>query len=206
MYKRQEDESIRQLLRFYHIDDGDIIEVAAGSVQRLSLVHPERPLPAYIQENKELLQKIYPKDPPAPVQPPKTTPQPAPRREPPKREVPPGTEEKIVSNVLKELAPFIEKRVSEELNRIRDGKDDDDDEDFIPFPFMFAGPRPGAAGFLPPPLLMAMMNDLARSAAADNPHENPSRSPPSGPAGPIGMEGFMMFANGEPVMPAGLRF
>lgn len=57
---QQEDENIRRLLRFYHIDDGDLVEVSGGSVQRVVLVHPERPLPPYIQQNKELLQKLQP--------------------------------------------------------------------------------------------------------------------------------------------------
>lgn len=236
---REEDENIRNLLRFYHIDDGDIVEVASGSVQRVVLVHPERPLPAYIQQNKELLQKIYPNNGPAPVQEPKPKPQEANvtsnsqqrRSEQPKKEIPDGAEEKIVSHVLKELAPFIEKRVSDELNRLREGKgkaeedDDDDDDGFMPFPFMFAGPPPffggrsgpfddqqqggpGPASFIPPPLLMAMMNDLARSAAGPtNPGENqPGSASPRGPGGPTGVEGFMMFVNGEPMMPGGPRF
>jgi hypothetical protein len=57
---QQEDESIRRLLRYYNIDDGDIVEVAGGSLQRLVLIHPERPLPPYIQQNKQLLQKLQP--------------------------------------------------------------------------------------------------------------------------------------------------
>lgn len=55
---QQEDEGIRRLLRYYHIDDGDIVEVAGGSPPRLVLVHPERPLPPYIQHNKQLLEKL----------------------------------------------------------------------------------------------------------------------------------------------------
>ena len=55
---QQEDENIRRLLRYYRIDDGDLIEVAAGSPPRLVLVHPERPLPPYILQNKELVQKL----------------------------------------------------------------------------------------------------------------------------------------------------
>ena len=55
---RQEDENIRQLLRFYHIDDGDIVEVDDGPMHRVVLVHPERPLPSYIQQNKDLLRKL----------------------------------------------------------------------------------------------------------------------------------------------------
>jgi hypothetical protein len=55
---QREDEGIRLLLRYYHIDDSDIVEVAGGSVQRLVLIHPERPLPPYILQNKQLLQKL----------------------------------------------------------------------------------------------------------------------------------------------------
>ncbi|CAF4040420.1 unnamed protein product [Rotaria sordida] len=55
---QNEDENIRRLLRFYHIDDGDIVEVADGSVPRVVLLHPERPLPAYIQQNPQLLKNI----------------------------------------------------------------------------------------------------------------------------------------------------
>lgn len=54
-----EDENIRRLLRFYHIDDGDFVEVAGGSVERVVLLHPERPLPPYIQQNPQLLEKLY---------------------------------------------------------------------------------------------------------------------------------------------------
>ena len=57
---QEEDESVRRLLRFYHIDDGDIVEVTEGSVHRTVLVHPERPLPAYIRQNKELLKRLHP--------------------------------------------------------------------------------------------------------------------------------------------------
>lgn len=57
---QQEDEGIRRLLRYYRIDDGDIVEVSGGSSPRLVLVHPERPLPPYIQQNKQLLQRLQP--------------------------------------------------------------------------------------------------------------------------------------------------
>lgn len=57
---QQEDEGIRRLLRYYRIDDGDIVEVSGGSAPRLVLVHPERPLPPYIQQNKQLLQRLQP--------------------------------------------------------------------------------------------------------------------------------------------------
>lgn len=49
---------------------------------------------------------------------------------------------------------------------------------------------PGAATFLPPPLLMAMMNDLARVAAG----EGPMPDFPLGPGGPMGVEG-LSFSN-----------
>jgi hypothetical protein len=55
---QQLDNDIRQLLRFYHIDDSDLVEVDDGPVHRLVLVHPERPLPAYIQQNKQLIQQL----------------------------------------------------------------------------------------------------------------------------------------------------
>ncbi len=52
------DNDIRRLLHYYHIDDGDVVEVDDGPVHRLVLLHPERPLPRYIQEDKRLLQQI----------------------------------------------------------------------------------------------------------------------------------------------------
>ncbi len=52
------DNEIRGLLHFYHIDDSDLIEVDDGPIHRLVLVHPERPLPRYIQENKQILQQL----------------------------------------------------------------------------------------------------------------------------------------------------
>ena len=55
---RDQDESIRRLLHYYRIDDGDIVEVADGPAKRVVLLHPERPLPAYIQQNPELLKNI----------------------------------------------------------------------------------------------------------------------------------------------------
>ncbi len=59
-------------------------------------------------------------------------------------------EEKIVAAVLKQLAPIVEKRVSEELRRIEnDETDQDEDDGFIPFPFMLAGGLPFFGG--PPP-------------------------------------------------------
>ncbi len=60
-------------------------------------------------------------------------------------------EEKIVAAVLKQLAPIVEKRVSEELRRIEnDETDQDEDDGFIPFPFMLAGALPFFGGPSPP--------------------------------------------------------
>ncbi|CAF1176267.1 unnamed protein product [Rotaria sp. Silwood1] len=55
---QNEDDNIRQLLRFYHIDDGDTVEVADGSVPRVVFVHPERPLPPYVQQNPQVYQNL----------------------------------------------------------------------------------------------------------------------------------------------------
>jgi hypothetical protein len=52
------DNDIRRLLNYYHIDDGDVVEIDDGPVHRFVLVHPERPLPAYIKQDKNLLQQI----------------------------------------------------------------------------------------------------------------------------------------------------
>ena len=52
------DNDIRNLLRFYRIDDGDFVEVADGPLKRFVIVHPERPLPAYIQQDKALLRQL----------------------------------------------------------------------------------------------------------------------------------------------------
>ena len=52
------DAEIRNLLRFYRIDDGDFVEVDDGSLKRLLLVHPERPLPTYIQQDKALFRQL----------------------------------------------------------------------------------------------------------------------------------------------------
>jgi hypothetical protein len=57
-FVQQLDNDIRRLLHFYHIDDSDLVEVDDGPVHRLVLVHPERPLPPYIQQNKNLLQQL----------------------------------------------------------------------------------------------------------------------------------------------------
>ncbi len=57
---QQEDDNIRNLLRYYRIDDGDLFEVSDGSAQRLVLVHPERPLPPYIQHDRQLLKRLHP--------------------------------------------------------------------------------------------------------------------------------------------------
>ncbi len=55
---KQQDDNIRRLLSYYRIDDNDIVEVDDGPVHRLLLVHPERPLPPYIQQNQVLLQEL----------------------------------------------------------------------------------------------------------------------------------------------------
>ena len=52
------DDDVRRLLQYYRIDDGDIVEIDDGPIHRVVLVHPERPLPAYIQQNKQLLQQL----------------------------------------------------------------------------------------------------------------------------------------------------
>lgn len=224
---QQEDDNIRRLLHYYHIDDGDVVEVAGGSVQRLVLLHPERPLPAYIQQNKQLLQKLQPdlssippveqngstdsdktpkvtleerisrgetpKGPTIPTAQDKSSPtnvrqiypqiNPAQQfeqqrqakiqsendndistaskndRSKQSKDISHQEEEKIISNVLKQLAPIVEKRVAAELRRLQndDTDKDDDDDDMIPFPFMlgggmpfFAGPPPNMSGQAPP--------------------------------------------------------
>ena len=52
------DNDIRRLLHYYHIDDSDLVEVDDGPLHRIVLIHPERPLPPYIQQNKDLLQRL----------------------------------------------------------------------------------------------------------------------------------------------------
>ncbi|CAF3065762.1 unnamed protein product [Rotaria socialis] len=52
------DTDVRRILQFYHIDDGDLVEVDDGPIHRLVLVHPERPLPSYIQHDKGLLAQL----------------------------------------------------------------------------------------------------------------------------------------------------
>ncbi|CAF1323129.1 unnamed protein product [Adineta ricciae] len=64
--QQQEDENIRSLLRYYHIDDGDVFEVADGPLQRLVLIHPERPVPSYIQSDRNLLTKLRTEKAPTP--------------------------------------------------------------------------------------------------------------------------------------------
>ncbi|CAF5212470.1 unnamed protein product, partial [Rotaria magnacalcarata] len=56
------DIDVRRILQFYHIDDGDLVEVDDGPIHRLVLVHPERPLPAYIQRDKSLLEQLQNSD------------------------------------------------------------------------------------------------------------------------------------------------
>jgi hypothetical protein len=55
---QQLDNDIRKLLQFYRIDDGDLVEVTDGSQKRLLLVHPERALPPYIQQDQSLLRRL----------------------------------------------------------------------------------------------------------------------------------------------------
>ncbi len=55
---QQVDNNIRRLLHYYHMDDCDIVEVDDGPLHRIVLIHPERPLPLYIQQNKNLLQQL----------------------------------------------------------------------------------------------------------------------------------------------------
>ncbi|CAF3149028.1 unnamed protein product [Rotaria socialis] len=347
---RDQDESIRRLLQYYHIDDGDIVEVADGSAKRVVLLHPERPLPTYIQKNPDLLKNIQQdsnnvlstqqngsnvqgnksnndekpkltleervsrgeaqKGPTIPVrqvypqqgsgsatrirqvypqlneahqeeqqkqakiqaaqshnEEKKTTETSAavaaatPSSPSSSKEEKPEThrneEEKLVAAVLKRLVPIVEKKVSEQLRRMQsDGSEQGDDEaDFIPFPFMFggapffappgrgppsqlfrqqqqqqqqqqpgsqqnaedatqeqqpSGPRevdfgrlPPGSAFIPPQLLMAMMNDLARGGMEGEMSDFPGNMPPPprGPGGvPSGLEGFMMFVDGEQMM------
>ncbi len=52
-------------------------------------------------------------------------------------------EEKIITAVLKQLEPIVEKRVAAELRRLQSGgTDQDEDDDFGPFPFMLGGGFP----------------------------------------------------------------
>jgi len=55
---QQLDNNIRRLLHFYHMDDCDVVEIDDGPVHRAVLIHPERPLPPYIQQDKKLLELI----------------------------------------------------------------------------------------------------------------------------------------------------
>ena len=101
-----------------------------------------------------------------------------------KVEITPEEEQKIVESVLKQLTPVVEQFVAAEIRRALRGQTDSDDENgFMPFPFMFGGgpmfatPRAGPAGqasqqqssgfqgdasFIPPELLMSMMNDFTQ--------------------------------------------
>ena len=57
-FVQEQDKNVRNLLRFYHIDDGDLVEVDDGPAKRLVVVHPERPLPNYIQQNPALVRQL----------------------------------------------------------------------------------------------------------------------------------------------------
>lgn len=52
--------------------------------------------------------------------------------------------------------------------------------------------------FIPPELLMNMMNDLSRGNVGEGFPNNGPPPPQSSRAGPTGVEGFMMFSNGNP--------
>ena len=54
----QLDDQIRQLLLFYHIDDTDVVEVSDGPGKRIVLVHPERPVPAHLQQGNKGIQQL----------------------------------------------------------------------------------------------------------------------------------------------------
>jgi hypothetical protein len=57
-YFQKLDNDVRRLLQYYHIDDSDLVEVVDGAVHHVVLLHPERPLPRYIQQDKKLLQQL----------------------------------------------------------------------------------------------------------------------------------------------------
>ncbi|CAF1636252.1 unnamed protein product, partial [Adineta ricciae] len=131
-----------------------------------------------------------------------------------KKEITKEDEEKIVESVLKQMTPIVEQLVAAEVRRTLLAKEggQDDDNDFVPFPFMFGGgpmPPPGAnfggvsggAAFIPPELLMSMMSDLARGGVAGDMPDFSANAPPRGPGGaPVGVGGFMMFADDSQMM------
>lgn len=55
---RQDDDGIRQLLKFYNIDDGDVVEVNDGPAKRVVTVHPERPVTRQNRQNQQIPNKI----------------------------------------------------------------------------------------------------------------------------------------------------
>lgn len=148
-----------------------------------------------------------------------------------KVEITPEEEQKIVESVLKQLTPVVEQFVAAEIRRALRGQTDSDDENgFMPFPFMFGGgpmfaaPRtgpagqasqqqssgfPGGASFIPPELLMSMMNDFTQVGV----NEGASNAASAGrPAGGLSFPfffsksslissniGFMMFVDENPV-------
>ena len=52
------DNDLRGILKCYHIDDSEIVQIDEGPVHRLVVVHPERPLPTYIEQDKGLVQQL----------------------------------------------------------------------------------------------------------------------------------------------------
>ena len=73
------------------------------------------------------------------------------------------------------------------------------------------GGMSGGPQFIPPELLMNMMNDLTRGNLGDNLAGFSGNTPPpqasrAGPyAAPTGVEGFMMFVDGNPTMTGSAR-
>ncbi|CAF2244175.1 unnamed protein product [Rotaria magnacalcarata] len=146
--------------------------------------------------------------------------------------LPKEEEEKIVETVIKQLTPIVEQLVAAELRRVLSGQNNqDDDNDFAPFPFMFASSAPmfvsshgdpstqdfqqqptnrqanfsggpGGSPFIPPELLMTMMNDLTRGGFRDGMTSGSFNGPPPRgfAGGPTHVEGFMMFADDDQVM------
>lgn len=101
-------------------------------------------------------------------------------RNPEKVEIDPQQGERLVSAVLKQLAPLIEKRVADEVRRIQTGESDqDDDEGFMPFPFMFGPPPPFfmAQGRAPP-------SSQQKQAQQQSQEQSESEDAPQEPNGP----------------------
>lgn len=122
-----------------------------------------------------------------------------------KVELTPEEEKKVVESVLKQLTPLAERLVAAEIRRVLSGQTDSDDENgFGPFPFMFgggpifatarggptgqtsqqqAGGFPGGASFIPPELLMSMVNDFAQVGVAEGMPNYSANVPPGASAG-----------------------